>query len=87
VTRPEGWAEAAIGTVNSAPALRATSMKPPSEVLVPSESLIAVGPLNDPARAKDSMGVGSGENVFVSCIIIATTNFFAIVSSPKPLTL
>ena len=28
-----------------------------------------------PARAKDLMGVGSGENVLVSCIIIATTNF------------
>ena len=31
-----------------------------------------------------SIGVGNGENVFVSCIIIATTNFFAIVSSPNP---
>ncbi len=62
-------------------------MKPPSEVLVPSDSFIAPGPVNSPVRAKDVIGVGSGENVFVSCIIIATTNFFAIVSSPKPLTL
>ena len=85
MTRPEGLAEAAIGTVNSAPALRATSMKPPSEVLVPSDSLMAAGPVSAPERAKDSIGVGSGENVFVSCIIIATTNFFATAASPKPL--
>ena len=77
VTRPDGWAEAAIGTVNSAPALRATSMKPPREVLVPSASRIAAGPLSEPARAKDSIGVGRGENVLVSCIIMATTNFLA----------
>ena len=83
VTRPEGWADAAIGTVNSAPALRATSMKPPSEVLVPSASLMAGGPANAPAREKDSIGVGSGENVLVSCIIIATTNFFANSSSRR----
>ena len=85
MTRPEGFADAAIGTVNSAPALRAISMKPPSEVLVPSASLIASGPFSAPERAKDSIGVGSGENVFVSCIIIATTNFCATQSSPKPL--
>ena len=80
VTKPDGWAEAAIGTVNSAPALRATSMKPPREVLVPSASLMASGPLRaprPPPRANDSIGVGSGENVLVSCIIIATTNFLA----------
>jgi hypothetical protein len=29
------------------------------------------------------MGVGSGEKVFVSCIIIATTNFCANLSSQK----
>ena len=52
-------------------------MKPPREVLVPSASLMAIGPLRAPARAKDSIGVGSGENVLVSCIIIATTNFLA----------
>ena len=80
VTSPDGWAEAAIGTVNSAPALRATSMKPPRDVLVSSDSLMACGPLSAPARAKDSMGVGSGENVLVSCIIIATTNFCATVT-------
>ena len=82
VTRPDGWADAAIGTVNSAPALRATSMKPPSEVLVPSDSLMAAGPASAPAREKDSMGVGSGEKVLVSCIIIATTNFCATVILP-----
>ena len=52
-------------------------MKPPREVLVPSASLMAAGPLRAPARAKNSIGVGSGENVLVSCIIIAITNFFA----------
>jgi hypothetical protein len=38
---------------------------------------MAAAPLNAPAREKDAIGVGRGENVFVSCIIIATTNFFA----------
>ena len=85
MTRPEGLAEAAIGTVNSAPALRAISMNPPREVLVPSDAAMALGPDRSPVLAKDSMGVGSGEKVLVSCIIIATTNFFFIVSSPKPL--
>jgi microcompartment protein CcmK/EutM len=52
-------------------------MNPPKEVLVPSASVMAAGPTKAPARAKDSIGVGSGENVLVSCIIIAIANFFA----------
>ena len=47
---------------------------------------MAPGPPSAPERAKESMGVGSGENVFVSCIIIATTNFLRHRSFPKPLT-
>jgi hypothetical protein len=43
---------------------------------------MAVGPVKAPDRAKDSIGVGRGENVLVSCIIIATTNFFATASLP-----
>jgi hypothetical protein len=38
---------------------------------------MAAEPFRAPDRAKESIGVGSGENVFVSCIIIAIANFSA----------
>ena len=37
-------------------------------------STLAAGPLSGPRLANDSIGVGSGEKVLVSCIIMATTS-------------
>src|SRR5262244_3212212 len=51
---------------------RAAWRNPPSWVLVSLNSSMAAAP--DSGRNADS-GVGTGEKVFVSCIIIATTIF------------
>jgi len=48
----------------------ATSRKPPIWVLVSRNSSTAACP---ESGLNDASGVGTGENVFVSCIIIATT--------------
>src|SRR5262249_50578152 len=57
------------------PISRATSMKPPIWVLVPASSAMAAAPLMAPMRLKDSIVVGTGENVLVSCIIMPITIF------------
>ena len=62
----------AIGTTISAPAFCATPRNPPSCVLVSRNSSIAATPASG---RNDASGVGTGENVLVSCIIIATTIF------------
>src|SRR6266542_3548570 len=59
-----------MGTTTSALASWATWRKPPSWVLVSRNSSMACAP--DSGR-KEASGVGTGEKVFVSCIIIATT--------------
>ena len=56
----------------SAPAFCATPRNPPSCVLVSRNSSIAAAPASG---RNDASGVGTGENVLVSCIIIATTIF------------
>src|SRR5687767_10800391 len=53
-------------------------MKPPIVVLVSSASLIAAGPLIGPLGPNEASGVGTGEKVLVSCIIMAMTILRAI---------
>src|SRR5580698_6096254 len=72
-----------MGTTNSAPTSRARSMNPPSGVLVPSASAMAAAPLSASARANEPIGVGSGEKVLVSCIIMAMTNLGISVDPPR----
>src|SRR5438046_6896013 len=59
-----------MGTTTSALASSATWRKPPSWVLVSRNSSMACGP---ESGRKEASGVGTGEKVFVSCIIMATT--------------
>src|ERR1700675_2734911 len=56
--------------MTSALASSATWRKPPSWVLVSRNSSMAACP---ESGRKEASGVGTGEKVFVSCIIIATT--------------
>ena len=69
---PTDARRAATGTTISAPAFCATPRNPPSCVLVSRNSSIAAAPASG---RNDASGVGTGENVLVSCIIIATTIF------------
>src|SRR4029077_248592 len=59
-----------MGTTTSAFASWATWRKPPSWVLVSRNSSMACAPERG---RKEASGVGTGEKVFVSCIIMATT--------------
>src|SRR5258705_5393393 len=59
-----------MGTTTSALASWATWRKPPSWVLVSRNSSMACAPERG---RKEASGVGTGEKVFVSCIIMATT--------------
>ena len=84
-TRPLGGAPPAIGITISAPAFRATSISPPSEVLVPAKRASAASaPNTGPARPvpiwNASSGVAIGEKVLVSCIISASTRRIGSVS-------
>ena len=66
-----------MGATISAPASRARSMNPAMIVLVPAVAAIAAsaydGPSSVPKDRNLPSGVGTGENVFVSCFIIAIT--------------
>src|SRR5215470_8565204 len=74
-----------MGTTISAPDFCATPRNPPSCVLVSRNSSIAAAPASG---RNDASGVGTGENVLVSCIIIATTIFrramWSVLSSRVP---
>lgn len=74
-TGPLGAAFPAIGVANSMSADRAISTKAPKPVPVPSKLFRASFPQGTsiPFVPNLEKGVGTGENVFVSCCIIAIT--------------
>src|SRR5262245_1103840 len=65
-----------MGRTISAPICCATDRKPPSCVLVSRNSSMAAAPASG---RNDASVVGTGENVLVSCIIIATTILGAVI--------
>ena len=74
-TGPLGLAQAATGVTTSAPSPRARSRKAAIGTRVPSIASAAPGPIDGPPFPNASQGVGTGENVLVSCCICAMTSF------------
>ena len=76
-TGPLGLAQAATGVTICAPAASARSMKAAIGSRVPFIASYAALPRNGPPLPNASHGVGTGENVFVSCCIWAMTIFMS----------
>src|SRR5215813_2141021 len=70
-----------MGRTISAPISCATARNPPSWVLVSRNSSMAAAPASG---RNDASVVGTGENVLVSCIIIATTILGAVIGGLLP---